>query len=180
MVLGPMSHTHDYYDFEWSHFFKFDPVEFIHWPFIRWPAGGADFPWANYFLRSSLFGEYEFIHWDTANVVSRILLPDLAAGLCAAILALKNQANRAALLLAVLIPLAASPAYLIMEHDVTSQDFRFVLPLLIPYSILVTQGLEKARLKGWFLFHGIAVGLIFALPIAGIYFYLTQYVRLFP
>ena len=157
------------------HYVTFNLHEYLEWPFVRWPAERPEMSFLNYFLRTTLFGEFTFRHVRLASLISRVLLVEV--GMLALLGVIASQRRRVAVpvILSIAIPMLALVALTIRTRWGVSQDVRFVLPMLVPCAVIYAQGLEVCRERGrpilyWF---GVATGL--TLPALSVSFYLSQY-----
>lgn len=152
-------------DNEPRNYLIFDIQTFLMEPFaLPWEdKGGRDYFW-NYFLKSSLFGEFTFhseYHKFVALMVGPVCLLIVAITLLGIIKEWKTW-NKAPLLvfsffsiLAVIVFRASAPA---SPHS----DFRFVLPVLCCFFVYFSQACDPHRYFCWVNFIRISLSLLIA------------------
>jgi hypothetical protein len=133
-----------------------------------WDDGkGRQFFW-NYLLKTALFGEYHFVHvaaWSLAVVLSLLFL-----GMCAHVVfstltrPLSEWHCELPLFLMAGGLLASLAALRMMIPNSCTGDFRYILPVLMPFLWWYVRGVGRYRERGWrkAAFAGMAGGWIFA------------------
>jgi hypothetical protein len=107
----------------------------------------------NYLLKTSLFGEFSFprpASWNLAVCISLACLPMLATVIAGALLLRRKQVYEELPMLAAAVVLVAASALLRMKIPTScSNDFRYVLPVLVPLAYGYVRGLAGLRSRGW-------------------------------
>jgi hypothetical protein len=157
-----------------GHFLWFDVASFLREPFVAF----RDEPsFLNYFLKTMLYGEFTFRHRALASVLNGLLLAHLLVTLvvCLGLWRARRLAGLAPCIAGVAVPFAAIVLFAALNRAVVAQDFRFVLPLLVPLVVLFVRGMEPdgRRGRGAAYWLGLAPGV--ALPILAAVFYVAQY-----
>lgn len=169
---------------------RWEPVSFHHFAYVDvWDMAvhpfvmlGNEPSFWNYFLKSMLYGEFEWQHQGVLMflpaALNLLLLAFLIITFCGMVISLRKQRCRGELLpylASVAIPLAAMIAFMAMKRFSACQDFRFVLPMLIPLVMLFVRGMENLRAHPAVYWLGMSIGL--CLPVGGMMLYLGQYVH---
>lgn len=170
---------------DFNHFFSFDFQDFIAHPFIvfGWRpvvAGTWETSYLNYFLKTVLYGEFSWNApaFDALPPVLNLLLImfiliTLAATAIGLICRRLSFDRQFVCYMSALLPVVASMLFMFIKRWEVAQDFRFILPMLIPFVVLFAQGMEALRrTRLWPHYYiGMAVGL--ALPVCGMFIYLS-------
>jgi hypothetical protein len=128
---------------------------------------GRQFFW-NYLLKTALFGEYHFAHpwaWSLAVVLSVLML-----GLCAHVAVstlvrpVSEWLGELPLFLMAGSLLASLAALRMMIPNSCTGDFRYVLPVIVPFLWWHVRGVTTYRQRGWMkaAFTATAIGWLFA------------------
>ncbi len=158
------------------HYVTFDLHEYLEWPFVRWKgAAPPGMPFLNYFLRTTLFGEFTFRHVWLASVIGCVLLVEAGMLALFGVMACQRRRVGVPVVLAIVIPMVALVALTVRTKWGVAQDVRFILPMLVPCAVMYAQGLEECRERGRRILYRFGVGTGLALPALSVVFYLGQY-----
>ena len=144
-----------------ANFLTFDIASFLTEPFTAtWvDRGGRQFFW-NFFLKSSLFGEFTFpgiYRQKIAIILSILLLAIISMTLISTVTQffVQHNSNTILFLIMLLIPIISLLAYRYIHPFAPNQDFRFIYPSIIGGLLLFTQSLERAyQLHKKYLYYG--------------------------
>lgn len=160
-----------------SYFLSFHLEQYLRHPFnIRFQE--PDF--LSQFLKTMLYGEFTWAHTQFATALNLLLLLFLCATCCACLIALRARkeslASLAPHLLAIALPLGAIITFYVIKRWMVCEDFRFVLPMLVPLVILFVRSTEALRslpkAKPLYYF---CLTTALTLPTASTVFYLAHY-----
>ena len=165
----------------WDYFVRFDFRDFIEHPFVTF-LNEPDF--LNFFIKTMLYGEPGWQHsglLTSLPALLNIMLLGLLILTCVGttikiIKAPRSASNLAPYLIGALASLAGSVAFMVIEHYQFCQNFRYVLPMLVPLVILYVYSLEAIRNNAilWPLYWlGLIIGT--CLPVGAVILYGTQY-----
>jgi hypothetical protein len=132
----------------------FDVPGFLRHPFTSaWDdALGRQWFW-NYLLKTSLFGEFDYARpWllDIGIAITVLLLALLAQLLVGALLVRRSQwLDEAPLVAAGFLWLASIATLRIMAPLSCSNDFRYILPLVVPCAYAYVRTQTRCRERGW-------------------------------
>jgi len=159
------------------HFLRFDAASFLREPFVAFEREPS---FLNFFLKTMLYGEFTFRHGMVASVLNGLLLAHLLVTLavCLGLWRAGRQADLAPNVAGVAVPFRALVLFAALNRSAPAQDFRFVLPLLVPLVVLFVRGMEPdgRRRRGAAYWLGLTPAV--ALPILAAAFYIAQYVGL--
>jgi hypothetical protein len=132
----------------------FDLTDFIKEPYMQ-PWGeqrGRQFFW-NYLYKTALVGEFEFgsfFHQVLTTLLSVLFLGMLCLTVLGLIIIIRNDFKTHLVLLLNLIMLLIAAILLRITIPVAcSNDFRYILPILIPFCFFYGYTLLSLRRKGW-------------------------------
>ncbi|HEY1954270.1 MAG TPA: hypothetical protein VGH28_01625 [Polyangiaceae bacterium] len=139
----------------WQDFFTFDPSTFARNPWVHFDAGPARDEFWNYLLRSSLFGEYGTA--DVATTAFAYTLVGITVVLAVFALAgLVSCVRRAfghdrhgerELVLAAFGYLGFLASLRLVAPFAVHNDFRFIVPFVVPYATMTAVALGRVRAK---------------------------------
>lgn len=160
----------------WQHFFSFDLPHYLQNPFNTLREEPS---FANNFLKTMLFGEFNFSHPALATLLSILLLLFIMLLITGALtnrdLWKKGLQTIFPHLCATLLPIFAVMAFFAIKKMEVCQEFRFAVPMIVPLAILYTNNLTalypKRSLRS---LYWLGLGIGFALPVGGVLFYLAQ------
>lgn len=113
---------------------------------------GRQYYW-NYLFKTALVGEFDYPHPLTkalAEILSALFLAMLAFGLSGLFMMdRKNKALHRVQLLNFLILAVAGVVFRISIPASCSNDFRYILPVLIPFAFLYVYSAQAIRARGW-------------------------------
>lgn len=150
-------------------YLSFDFTSYLKEPFTDpWNDGkGRQYFW-NFLLKTSLFGEFSYsgqVVWGLGYTLSVLYLL-LIAGVLYGLWRLKNQdVLQAVPFMTAALVLLAGALYLRLSIPAAcSNDFRYILPIILPVTYFLGYGLEQLRREGRFVYWvGGAVILVFSL-----------------
>jgi hypothetical protein len=159
-----------------AHFNRFNLMNYLQSPYIYYPTWQDRAPFLNYFMRSSLYGEFHFSHIKFAGVISRLNLAFLSVAILSAIIYLIRLRGRPIHhVVGILIPIMGVIFFTTYKRAWCTQDFRYVYPILIPLVILNIKGLESLRLSNRLVLFWTFMLVELLLPVTSTIFYLMQY-----
>lgn len=151
--------------------------------------GGRQYFW-NYLLKTSLFGEFDTDHydkkgspWPWATYLNGLVLVLFFCVLFGGIILLfriipflfRGGGNSAVLLLILfssLIPLAVLMVYRIKAPYACNNDFRFILPIMIPLSFIYVEWLKMWD-KKWMLIKDLGISLAIFMAFSSLLFFVS-------
>jgi hypothetical protein len=147
-----------------------DVPTFLKEPFMSpWAdSKGRQWFW-NYLLKTSLFGEFEFTHpWlvRLAIVISALLLVLLLQLVAGALLVRRREwLDEMPMVAAAVLWVASIVALRIDAPSSCSNDFRYILPVILPCAFGYVRAQSRARERGWRIVPGTSaiVGWLFVL-----------------
>lgn len=168
-----------------SYYINFDYLGYIKYPFVRFKAGEPTF--LNYFLKTFVYSPFyqKFDVYSIAATLNALLLIFLATiilFMCVMLLRLRREFNLLfPCIIGVVMAFAGAIGFLLVEKYEHCQNFRYVLPTLIPMIILFVLALQKLSDQKNVLSRAIYLSLSmagFAIPLLGIIIYLGKYTEL--
>ena len=187
-VAYGVNHTDNYFGmarndiFTLPYFLSFDVISFVQRPFVHL-QGEIDF-WG-YFLKSALYSETSgwgarvdkvFFHFP--QIINALLVAMIViwlAGLVAALLRKTSKLDELMpYLIAIFISILASMMFTYVDRYMFCQNFRYVMPMLVPFIVLYGKSLQalKQGLTVWLYWLGCAVAV--ALPFMSTALFLAQ------
>jgi hypothetical protein len=159
------------------HFLSFDLSDFIIRPFNDMEH---EITFFNNFLKTMIFGEYTWRYPLFASGISILLLVFLTVSFSVTILSIRYKKLRvddiAPHMLAIAIPIYTLMMFYLIKRWGVCQDFRFVVPMLIPIVILFVRGMESiASLPHLQTLYRIGLISGIAMPFAACIFFILQY-----
>ena len=150
-ALAPQYGMHN----RWQDFFAFDPTTFARNPWVHFDAGPARDEFWNYLLRSSLFGEYGTSDSATTAfaytlvAITVVLTVFAFAGLVSCVRRAFGPDRHAEreLALAVFGYLAFLASFRLVAPFAVHNDFRFIVPVVVPYAIMTALAMGRVRTK---------------------------------
>jgi len=165
-----------------SYFVRFDIASFIEHPFVMFDKEPA---FLNFFLKSMLYNESScnaphFLPF-LLSLLNILLLLWFAITIFGVLMRLINsRQERAGLylhIIAVTVSVVASMMFTFVDRYVFCQNFRYVLPMLIPLVILFVRGMETANDNRFFkplYWFGVTTSVL--LITGSVILYLSQYI----
>ncbi len=168
---------------EWTlgSFARLDWGDYTVWPFVD-DFRNIEFP--AYFLKTMLYGEFKWPMKEGWSFLPFAMNYGLLALLVITLLGIAVSFLRrdptmrplAPHLAGVLISVAAVIAFTMIKRWAVCQDFRFVLPMLVPLVVLFVHAAEALRAyPAGRILYGMAMGIGVVLPLSGAAVYLSRY-----
>lgn len=135
-----------------QHYIYFDIRKFLTVPFMNpWTdESGRQWFW-NFFLKSSLFGEFVFYRKSMENlaVLISFIFLGMIVSFCWYILTKKKWSFQDLYLLAIVVLfVAGNMMHRYKNPHAPNSDFRFVLPVILPFLVLLVNSFENLWKKG--------------------------------
>jgi hypothetical protein len=168
-----------------SYYINFDYLDYIKYPFVRFKAGEPTF--LNYFLKTFVYSPFyqKFDVYSVAATLNTLLLIFLATiilFMCVMLLRARRDFHLLfPCIVGVVMAFAGDIGFLLVERYEHCQNFRYVLPTLIPMVILFVLALQKLGNQKNVISRAGYMSLSvvgWAIPILGMVIYLGKYTEL--
>lgn len=126
-----------------SYFLTFNPVDYLAHPVITFDREPGFF---NYFFKSMLYSEQQMGGLTLIPSVLNVLLLVFLAVIFVTTLIQPRQSKREALpyIVGALLPPLGPYVFMMIEHYMFCQNFRFIVPMLVPLVVLYVRGMKAA------------------------------------